>query len=322
MNKKSSLKLISIVGFLFLILTFEALSTENVLFEIDLHLCQGGRPIRTYDPDKIKKILSTREEKSIPTEWYDETLSLTEIKKKLPGGMLNSCTNAAKGFVGERATDIFFQTNGYISLESLTRILPESVMPFDISRVITWVIMENSKIEELKDDEVLFSDQTCTSKKGPDNGIDGIYFHKDDVELFAEGIFTPKHSIIINEAKFRSGKKNLSIYDFGVKKINDKLVRQSHSEWNKAHFGEISCLKDFKYDSLKILRTASLLNDSGELRLYEITDRDVENQQAGDVDQFLIDLEFGGIDYCYKYFKYKAKYLQLKEEIQKQTTDG
>ena len=105
----------------------------------------------------------------------------------------------------------------------------------------------------------------CSSKIGSNNGIDGIFILKD------ENFLKPSH-VIINESKFKSSSDfSKNIFDIYV--IDKKYVRQSHSSWNKDRFKKINCT-DFKfnYEDNKVIRTATQLDENGNITLYEIKD--------------------------------------------------
>lgn len=150
-----------------------------------------------------------------------------------------------KGIAGEVAAKFFFEKKGYKILED---------------HYIERVSILNSESEDEND---IFSDKECTTKKGPDNGIDGLFILKNES--------IQHHSkIIINEAKFRSNQVNLLENDFGF--VTGK-IQQSHSNWNKPRFSSVKCLSDLDYDQENIVRTATLLGRDGTLNLYYITDK-------------------------------------------------
>lgn len=155
--------------------------------------------------------------------------------------------NQEMGIVGEVAAKIFFEENGYKILES------------HYKHHISLLEEKNPRNEDMK------TTASCTSKKGPDNGIDGIFFKYEK---------NKGYKFIINEAKFRN-KSKLSKNDFGFVKRGKTKIQQSHSFWNKYYFDKIDCLKNegIQYDNSDIRRTATLLNTDGLLILYEITDK-------------------------------------------------
>ena len=118
----------------------------------------------------------------------------------------------------------------------------------------------------------IYKEATCTTKKGPDNGIDGIFF------LNGETIKNHSH-IVINEAKFRSNQVNLLLNDFGFVTGG---IQQSHSNWNRPRFSWASCLPQLSYDKETIIRTATLLDRDGTLKLYEVRDKGSKGTIVGE----------------------------------------
>lgn len=148
-----------------------------------------------------------------------------------------------KGIAGEVAAKFYFESKGY-------KILEEHY---------------ESRLKKLSGNAVnanMLKKQSCTTKKGPDNGIDGLFILEDES--------IRNHSeIVINEAKFRN-KKNLSSSDFGFVVGG---IQQSHSNWNRPRFSQIHCLLGLDYDEETIVRTATLLNEDGILKVYEVSDK-------------------------------------------------
>lgn len=153
------------------------------------------------------------------------------------------------GVMGEVAAKVFFESKGFDILESnyMTRL---------------------AFLTDGDDHPDMYTTAACTSKKGPDNGIDGIFIPR------GSNIETAP-IIVINEAKFRGDKATLDSKDFGfVKKGNyAHNVQQSHSYWNRDRFNAIACVGDLKYASRVIIRTATLLKGDGILSLFEIQDQ-------------------------------------------------
>ncbi|MBT4879772.1 MAG: hypothetical protein HON43_02205 [Alphaproteobacteria bacterium] len=163
-----------------------------------------------------------------------------------------SLDGTKKGIAGEVAANFFFQARGYEVLEE--------------HYAQRLGLLKGSRLnEDIK------KDSTCTTKKGPDNGIDGIFVLKE------EDFTNPSH-IIINESKFRN-KLSLSENDFG---FVTGSIQQSHSSWNSPRFGWGTCLPQLNYDSKVIIRTATLLNSNGEVLLYEIRDKDASGTKEGE----------------------------------------
>ncbi|MCE3239442.1 MAG: hypothetical protein K0R24_2423 [Gammaproteobacteria bacterium] len=189
---------------------------------------------KIIEPYREPLILSTRSNQNI-TKW--DTFIGQQTKRK------------EKGFVGEIVTRVFFEQRGY-------NVLEESY---------------TSKIKKLFGEKVnndMYEDESCTSKKGPDNGIDGIF-------IPAGETIKDSQVIIINEAKFRSGINNLTKDAFGFVKKGRKYdynVQQSHSYWNRDRFDNIPCVGELKYKDRIVIRTATFLNDTGQFKLYEIED--------------------------------------------------
>ena len=69
---------------------------------------------------------------------------------------------------------------------------------------------------------------------------------------------------------------SLSKNDFGT--ISDGTIRQSHSFWNEAKFS-IECIINGlgNYGSKPIIRTATLLTSTGEVKLYAVKNADEES---------------------------------------------
>ncbi|MBY0272929.1 MAG: hypothetical protein K2X02_05925 [Alphaproteobacteria bacterium] len=160
-----------------------------------------------------------------------------------------------KGIAGEVAAKFFFKTSP-----------------------LSYQILEDhyiAHIASLKADHNngngIFQDEECTTKKGPDNGIDGIFFLKDE---------TIKHHsyILINESKFRSV-VNLSKNNFG---FVIGSMQQSYSSWNRERFYWPTCLPELDYDKETVLRTATLLNRDGIVKLYEIKDKNNPGRIEGE----------------------------------------
>ncbi len=72
------------------------------------------------------------------------------------------------------------------------------------------------------------------------------------------------------KSKFRD-KLSLSENDFGF--VQGGQVQQSHSNLNKPRFVSPTCLPHLPYDTQTIIRTATLLDKDGTLKLYEIRDK-------------------------------------------------
>lgn len=158
------------------------------------------------------------------------------------------------GIAGEVATKFFFKAIGYQVLEDH--------YIYHIQRLE----------EELGDENGIFKDKTCTTKKGPDNGIDGLFLLED------ETIEDHTH-IIINEAKFRNKLSLSSSNDFGFVVGN---IQQSHSKWNKPRFSWPTCFPQLNYDVETIIRTATLLDKDGTLKLYEVRDKSQTGRTVGE----------------------------------------
>lgn len=159
-----------------------------------------------------------------------------------------------RGIAGEVAAKFFFQSLGYQVLESHYK---------------ARIDLLNA---DLGNGNGIFKDEQCTTKKGPDNGIDGLFI------LQNENL--KKHShFVINEAKFR-GKFSLSAKpDFGF--VTGK-IQQSHSNWNRPRFSWPSCLPELSYDTETIVRTATLLDGNGTLKLYEVRDKNNRGKIIGE----------------------------------------
>ncbi len=162
-------------------------------------------------------------------------------------------TNAKKGIAGEVAAKFFFEDLGYKILEE------------HYERHIA-LLKANAANENMK------TSATCTTKKGPDNGIDGIFILKN------EDFTNPSH-IVINEAKFRKKLSLSSKTDFGFVAGG---VQQSHSNWNRPRFHWATCLPNLNYDKQVVIRTATLLDKDGTLKLYEIRDKGKEKTIVGE----------------------------------------
>lgn len=158
-------------------------------------------------------------------------------------------TSQKGGIIGEVAARVFFKSKGFDILEShykgRLRLLSED-----------------------NNDSGIYDDESCTSKKGPDNGIDGVFIPKgfdiNDAPV-----------IVINEAKFRTNQEVLDQRDFGfVKKGSyEHNVQQAHTYWNRDRFNQIKCVA-LPYEKRTIIRTATLLDEKGNLSLFEIRDQE------------------------------------------------
>lgn len=163
-------------------------------------------------------------------------------------------SNKKKGVAGEVAAKIFFESKVYKILEE------------HYENHITILSNADEQNEDMK------TDGTCTTKKGPDNGIDGIFF------LATEDFGYPTH-IAINEAKYRD-RLYLAEDDFGF--VADK-IQQSHSKWNSSRFNSVTCLPPgLRYDSQVAIRLATLLDENGTLHLYEVRDKDKRRSIVGE----------------------------------------
>lgn len=190
---------------------------------------------------------------SIWEEFDNKTTTWVSFKEELNNGD----RNRKKGIAAEVATIRFFGILGYKILE-------------DHYQTRKTALLNPASNNEMQHGEPIRSDVTCTTKFGSDNGIDGLFIH------LSEKI--DKHShIVINEAKFRD-KESLYASDFGT--IKNDLIRQSHSLWNKEKFSNISCFNGAKFDDEIVIRTATFLDKDGNLRLYEIKDKEGSNQDA------------------------------------------
>jgi len=193
--------------------------------------------------------------KIIP-EYRDELLAKTGVNGNIEywdkfKGKLT--THQMKGIAGEVAAKFFFESLGYSVLEEnyeahLDLLAEGALEPF------------------------IYKEATCTTKKGPDNGIDGIFF------LNGETIKNHSH-IVINEAKFRSNQVNLLLNDFGFVTGG---IQQSHSNWNRPRFSWASCLPQLSYDKETFIRTATLLYRDGTLKLYEVRDKGSKGTIVGE----------------------------------------
>lgn len=163
----------------------------------------------------------------------------------------NLDSNQKRGIAGEVAAKFFFEDLGYKILEE------------HYERHI-------SLLETYPRNEDIKNTASCTTKKGPDNGIDGIFILKN------EDFSNPSH-IVINEAKFRN-RDHLSTNDFGFVMGG---IQQSHSKWNEGRFNWPTCLH-LNYKEQAIIRTATLLDQNGNLKLYEVKDRGQVNDIVRD----------------------------------------
>jgi len=163
-----------------------------------------------------------------------------------------------KSTLGEVAARLFFEDIGYQILEKHYQLH-------------LGLLYTKSDEDERPD---IFKYETCTTKKGPDNGIDGLFILQNES--------LGKHShFVINESKFRD-KDSLSVGDFGFVKWSEGGIQQSHSKWNSDRFSWPTCLPGGDYDSENILRTATLLDKDGTLKLYEIRDKDARGTIKGE----------------------------------------
>lgn len=148
-----------------------------------------------------------------------------------------------KSIAGEVAAKFYFESKGYQILEDHYK-----------KRI--------DLLQRTEANENMKTKADCTTKKGPDNGIDGLFIpEKETIEKHSE--------IIINEAKFRDD-LTLSTSDFGFVAGG---IQQSHSSWNKTRFGWVGCLNDLDYDKETIIRRATLLNTNGLLKVYTVKDK-------------------------------------------------
>ena len=148
-----------------------------------------------------------------------------------------------KGIAGEVAAKFYFSKKGYKILEDHY---------YNRLDHLNGDAANNNMLEKLN----------CKTKKGPDNGIDGLFILENET--------IEDHSkVVINEAKFRD-KLSLSSRDFGFVVGN---IQQSHSNWNRPRFSSVGCLSHLDYDQENIVRTATLLDRDGTLKLYHVSDK-------------------------------------------------
>lgn len=115
----------------------------------------------------------------------------------------------------------------------------------------------------------------CNTQNASNNGIDGIFIHR------SEKNSGKKSHIVINEAKFNSNNQ----LHFGTKVVDGHIVSQSHSSWNRTNFYLADCIKNVlgEYHEQTIIRTATLLKSDGEIKLFEIKDKE-DNVYKNDSD--------------------------------------
>lgn len=165
-----------------------------------------------------------------------------------------------KGAAGEVAAKFFFKDIGY-------KVLEEHYLEH-LARLKANAANTNAKFPSAG----MFTSKTCTTKKGPDNGIDGIFFLKE------ESLEDHSH-VVINESKFRDKSSLNAKRDFGFVQGE---IQQSHSKWNRERFSWPTCFPGRNYDNENVIRTATLLDQDGTLRLYEIRDKDTRGIIGGE----------------------------------------
>lgn len=222
-----------------------ALLIPNLSLSMEIELSDVRGIMKFVKPDG-KMYGGTLSQFTQPTDINGNVELWSTFKSKLT-------TRAKKGIAGEVATKIFFENLGYKILED----------------------HYNQRIALLKGKKAnvkMKNDATCTTKKGPDNGIDGIFILK------SENFENPSH-IVINEAKFRDKLSLSAKTDFG---FVTGAIQQSHSNWNEPRFSWPTCLSNLDYAQQVIVRTATLLDKEGTLKLYEVRDKGKPNTIVGE----------------------------------------
>ncbi len=228
--------------------TFQKYFLLSVFFLFDLLSSQAALEIKLSEK---RSVFSLVKNGNIVEEYRDPLLRNTGVNgnTKSWGTFKKGLDSSQKrGIADENAAKIFFGTMEYKILEEHYR----------------------DRIEALSG-EKRNDNMQCTTKKGPDNGIDGIFIGKD------ESFDNPSH-VLINESKFRD-KSSLSPRDFG---FVAKDVQQAHSQWNSDRFSVPTCLPNLDYSKIPVIRTATLLDKNGDLHLYEIRDKGARGSIVGE----------------------------------------
>lgn len=205
----------------------------------------------------IRATMPFVEDGNIIEEYRGEFIARTGVHGNIQNWQTfkdNLDSKQKRGIAGEVAAKFFFEALGYQILEGHYNARMESLNA------------------QLGNGNGIFEDEQCTTKKGPDNGIDGLFILQD------ETIEDHSH-IVINEAKFRGNQVNLLKTNFGFVAGG---IQQSHSNWNRPRFSWPSCLPGLNYDEETIIRTATLLDRDGILKFYEVRDRGSEGRIVGE----------------------------------------
>jgi hypothetical protein len=167
-----------------------------------------------------------------------------------------------KGVAGEIASTILFKHLGYKSFND------------DYYRTYRQPLFKND-YNDNDTDKVAYevNHPYCDSQNRSNHGIDAIFIPGYE--------HSGQHShIIINESKCRDANDldvNEHFHILPANRNRLKSWRQSHSLWNQYNFTNINngCLATElgSHNQQTIIRTATLLNPSGEIKLYEIKDQ-------------------------------------------------
>lgn len=166
----------------------------------------------------------------------------------------DQCFNSSKGVVGEVAAACFFIQNRWT--------------PWGAKMRCSLGKCFSDKIEGFKRNftsDFTYLDNGNTKDKGPDHGIDGLFYKNFGNETY----------LIINENKYRGKENDLEKNHFGRLK-DDNKTRQSSSDWNKKrlkglNFNNVSDVSAVKEGiTYTLIRTATFLNEKGKFKLYAI----------------------------------------------------
>ena len=236
----------SFLSRLLLILSLILIPASHALgmaaYEIEVSDVRKTRPLVKKNGNIIKAV---RSDLSKETGVNGNTVKWASFKSSLRGSQV-------KGIAGEVATKFFFAELGYKPLEE------------------HYVARLKALLERTRDTRMK-TDATCTTKKGPDNGIDGIFILNDEK-------FGSATHFIVNESKFRN-KRSLSSKDFGF--IRGQ-IQQGHSRWNASRWIWADCLTTLPYGDQVIIRTATLLDRDGNVKLYELRDKGARGSTVGE----------------------------------------
>ena len=175
--------------------------------------------------------------------------------------------NKRKSIAGEIAANALFEHLGYKRLEVYYEKYRQPLF--------------QANYEDKGGEVVYEKDHSyCTTQNRSNHGIDAIFIHENEIGKL--GTSQPISHIIINESKAHAVSELKPSQDFHV--LTTMPVRQSHSRWNEKSFSKINdgCIATIlgNYAQQTIIRTATLLDPNGQIKLYEV--RDSDNQHHKD----------------------------------------